>query len=253
MKKYSASSGTHALDQSAQEQNQRNTRRILRIGHRGAAGHAPENTIAAIRAGISLDVDFVELDVQRTRDGRLVVVHDNTLDRTTSGAGSVCEMRWDELQLLDAGNGERVPSVETALAAASGRAGVILEAKAPGIGPDLFHAVNESAFSGSVIYASFLHAEILAIRRIDPQAKTMFLIDTVPVSGASFARESNATLVGVPLRSASAESIAALHRAGSDVLFYTLNEPSQIALAIDLGVDGIISDYPERVPKIWPR
>lgn len=246
---------THAFGPSAkgQSQSEGDSRRILRIGHRGAAGHAPENTISAIRTGISLGVDFVEIDVQRTRDGRLVIMHDKRVNRTTNGTGVIAEMTWDEVQLLDAGHGERVPSVEAALAAASGRAGVILEAKTPGIGPDLYSAVQASAFSGSVIYASFLHAEILAIRGIDPKARTMALIERVPPSGAAFAREANATLVGVAIDSATAEFATAVHGAGLELFLYTVNEPSLIARAIDLGADGVISDYPERVPKVRPR
>lgn len=238
---------------SGQSRRKGNGHRILRIGHRGAAGHAPENTIAAIRTGISLGVDFVELDVQRTHDGRLVLIHDKLVDRTTNGTGRLCEMSWDELQLLDAGDGERVPSVEAALAAASGRAGVILEAKTPGIGADLYNAVQAMAFSGSVIYASFLHAEILAIRRIDPQARTMALMECIPLSGAALAREGNATLVGLAFDAATAEFVTAFHDASLEVLLYTINEPRLIARAIDLGADGIISDYPERVPRLRPR
>lgn len=230
-------------------QNMGNSRTILRVGHRGAAGHAPENTIASIHKAISLGADFVELDVHRTRDGRLVVLHDEVVDRTTNGTGPVCEMTWDNLQLLDAGNGECVPCVEAALAAASGHAGLILESKTPGVGPDLYRAVQVSSFSGSVIYASFLHAEILAIRRIDRRATTMALIECVPLSGAAFALDVEATLVGLSFHSTTAESISVLHDAGLDVLVYTVNEPQMIADAIALGADGIISDYPERVPK----
>jgi glycerophosphoryl diester phosphodiesterase len=226
--------------------------RILRIGHRGAAGHAPENTIAAIRRGVSLGVDFVELDVQRTRDGRLVVMHDKLVDRTTDGTGLVSEMTWDELQLLDAGNGEGVPCVEGALAAANGRAGAILEAKIPGIGLAIHRVVRASAFSGPVIYASFLHAEILEIRKIDPLARTMALMECVPVSGAALARDANATFVGLSLDCATAEFIAALHDGGLEVLLYTVNDPRLIHCAIELGADGVISDYPERIPKIRP-
>jgi glycerophosphoryl diester phosphodiesterase len=244
--------GTDALSPSGQSQSKRNGRRILRIGHRGAAGHAPENTIAAICTGISLGVDFVELDVQRTRDGRLVVMHDELVDRTTNGTGAVDGMTWDELQLLDAGGGERVPSLEAALAAASGRAGAILEAKTPGIGPDLYGAVQASAFSGPVIYASFLYAPMLAIREIDPQARTMALMESVPLSGAAFACEDGTTMVGLAFDAATAELIDALHDARLEILLYTINEPRLIAHAIDLGADGIISDYPERVPKIRP-
>jgi glycerophosphoryl diester phosphodiesterase len=231
---------------------QGNDQRILRIGHRGAAGHAPENTIAAIRRGILLGVDFVEMDIQVTRDGRLVVMHDALVDRTTDGTGFVSDMTWDEMKLLDAGNGERVPSLEAALAAASGRAGVMLEAKASGIAADLYRTVRASAFPGAVIYASFLHEEILEIRRIDPLARTMALMECVPTSGAAFARDANATLVGLTIDFATAEFIATLHDAGLDVLLYTVNEPRLIQRAIDLGADGVISDYPERVPTIRP-
>jgi len=237
---------THAAMQSTRG----NDRRVLRIGHRGTAGHAPENTIAAIRKGISLGADFVEMDVQRTRDGRLVVMHDALVDRTTDGSGLVCDITWDELQLLDAGGGERVPSVEAALAAANGHAGVMLEVKAPGIGPELYRAVRTLAFPGPVIYASFLHAEILAIRSIDPLAKTMALIESVPLSGAAVGRDANAAMVGLAYNSATAEFIATLHDAGLEVWLYTVNEPRLIQRAIDLGADGVISDYPERVPKI---
>ena len=234
-------------------ENSGNRRRILRIGHRGAAGHAPENTIGSIRKSISLGVDFVEVDVQRTRDGRLVLMHDSRVDRTTNGSGLIAEMTWAELQLLEAGHGERIPCVEAALAAASGRAGVILEAKTAGIGVDLCKTVQASAFSAPVIYASFLDAEILAIRRIDPHAKTMALMECAPLTGAAFAREAEATAVGLALESATAELLIALHEAGLEVLLYTVNEPSMIARAIEVGADGVISDYPERVPKEWPE
>jgi glycerophosphoryl diester phosphodiesterase len=227
--------------------------RILRIGHRGAAGHAPENTIAAIRRGVALGVDFVELDVQRTSDGRLVLMHDKFVNRTTDGTGMVSEKTWDELQLLDAGNGERVPSVEEALAAINGHAGAILEAKMPGTGPAIHRAVRASAFSGPVIYASFLHAEILEIRKIDPLARTMALMECVPVSGATFARDANATCAGLSLDCATAKFIAALHDAGLEVFLYTVNDPWLIQCAIELGADGVISDYPERIPKIRPK
>src|SRR5438105_5343955 len=196
-------------------------RRIVRIGHRGAAGHAPENTIAAIRKGIALGADFVEIDVRRTRDGRLVLLHDALVDRTTHGCGPVSQMTWEELQRLDAG-GERVPSVEAALAAAAGQAGVMLEIKIPGIGPELCRVVQESGFPGPVIYASFLHAEILEIRQFDPRVKTMALIECVPVSGAAFVRDAGASMVGLVHDFATAEFIATLHQAALEVWFYTV-------------------------------
>ena len=207
--------------------------------------------MAAIRAGIGLGADFVEMDVQRTADGRLVVLHDALVDRTTNGNGLVAEMTWDDLQLLDAGGGERVPSLEAALDAAVG-AGVMLEVKAPGIAVDMYSAVQASGFSGAVVYASFLHAEVLAIRTIDPLARTLALIEDVPVSGAAFAREAGANLVGLSIDFATAEVVRTLHDAELEVWVYTINDPRLIEQVIGLGVDGVISDFPERVPKSWP-
>jgi glycerophosphoryl diester phosphodiesterase len=225
-------------------------RRIFRIGHRGAAGHAPENTLAAVRAGLSLGVDFIELDIQSTRDGNLVVIHDHSVDRTTNGTGLVCDHTWDELQSLDAGRGESIPSLEDALASIDGHAGAMLEIKAPGLGPTLYRAVQASGFSGPVVYASFLHAEIRAIHALAPQAKTLALMECVPISGAAFALDAQATLVGLALDFATPAFIATLHRADLQVWVYTVNQPAQIAHAIALGVDGIISDYPDRIPTI---
>ena len=225
-------------------------RRILRIGHRGAAGHAPENTLAAIRAGISLGVDFIELDIQRTRDDRLIVMHDPLVDRTTNGTGLVSDLTWDQLHTLDAGKGERVPSLESALSAINGRAGAMLEVKSLGLGPAIYDAVQAARFTGPVVYASFLHAEILAIHSLDPHANTMALIEGVPVSGSAFAIEAKATHVGIGLDSATPDFVAALHRASLQVWVYTVNDPRLIAQAIALGVDGIISDFPDRIPTI---
>ena len=228
-------------------------RRIVRIGHRGAAGHAPENTVAAIRKGIALGADFVEVDVRRTRDGCLVLLHDALVDRTTDGSGPVARMTWNELQRLDAGGGERVPSVEAALAAAAGQSGVMLEVKVPGIAAELCRVVQASGFPGPVIYVSFLHTEIAEIGRcsqMHPRARTMALFQCVPASGAAFVRNAGATMVGLAHDFVSAECIATLHDAGLEVWLYTVNEPPMIRRAIEMGADGIISDFPDRVPLL---
>jgi glycerophosphoryl diester phosphodiesterase len=228
-------------------------RRIIRIGHRGAAGHAPENTLAAFRTGISLGADFVEMDVQRTRDGHLVVMHDARVNRTTNGRGAVSAMTWEELQALDAGGGERIPSVEAALAAADGQAGVMLEVKMPGIAGELYRAVQAAGFSGPVVYASFLMAEIVEIHRLDPRAKTLALMERISRSAAALALAAGATLAGPNYHFVTAKGIRALHDAGLQVWVFTVNQPRQIARALSLGADGVISDYPERVPKQRPE
>src|SRR5580704_778164 len=115
---------------------------VVKIGHRGAGGHAPENTLAAIEKGIALGADFVELDIQRTHDGELVCMHDKFVDRTTDGTGAVAGLRLQELKKLNAGHGERVPTLSQALQAANGRVGVILESIAARTGPEILRAVR---------------------------------------------------------------------------------------------------------------
>lgn len=219
----------------------------LRIGHRGAAGHAPENTCAAIKTGISLRVDYVELDVQVTKDGKLVIMHDKRVERTTNGRGYVARMTLDEIRKLDAGNGERVPTVQEVLELAQGRVGLMLEIISPGIAEQLCTQVREGGFTGSVIYASFLHAELLRVHALDPVAKTLALLEGAPVTPAAFAIDAQATHVGLGLDSILSDQVEALRSAGTRVFVYTVNHPEDIDAVKRLGVDGIISDFPERI------
>lgn len=223
-------------------------RPIARVGHRGAAGHAPENTLAALERGISLGVDFLEIDLQRTRDGRIVLMHDKFVDRTTNGHGRLADLTLDELRKFDAGAGERVPLLEEALDAASGRVGLILECITPGIAEELWRQVRSFGFRGPVVFASFLHREIRAIRELDPRGLTMALLEGVPVLPTAFALDSNATQVGVALDSATAQFVDALHEAELPVFVYTADTAQQIRSAVELGVDGIISNFPDRLP-----
>src|SRR5438034_11529438 len=100
---------------------------MLRIGHRGAAGHAPENTLLSLRKAVELGVDIVEFDVQRTRDGELVLLHDKRVDRTTDGKGYVRDFSFQELRRLDAGLGQRIPTLREAIDAVRGSAQLMIE------------------------------------------------------------------------------------------------------------------------------
>ncbi len=221
--------------------------RILKIGHRGAAGHAPENTLASVERGIALGADYIEVDIQSALDGRLVLMHDKFVSRTTNGTGLLSGLRWDEISTLDAGEGQRIPLLQEVLQAASGRVGLILESITPGIGPAVFRQVSDFGYRGPVIYSSFLHQEILAIRKLDPQAMTMALLEAVPISRTAFAQEAKATYAGIALDSMTTEFGEALHRAGLRIFLYTADTNEQIGLARALRADGIISNFPERI------
>lgn len=220
---------------------------MLRIGHRGARGHAPENTLAAIEKAIGFRADMVEFDVQRTRDGQLVLLHDAMLDRTTDGHGAIAELSWDEVRRVRVGGIEPLPLLTDALRLTSGRAGVMIELKTEGIGREAVRLVRESRFQGAVVYASFLHDLLLEVRDADSDAQTLALIEAIPVDRTAFASDARATHVGVSFETLTESFVAALHARSLRVFVYTVNEPADIRAARAMGVDGIISDYPDRL------
>ncbi|WHZ28528.1 MAG: Glycerophosphoryl diester phosphodiesterase [Nitrospira sp.] len=220
---------------------------ILRIGHRGAGGHAPENTLAAIERGIALHTHLVEFDVRATRDGQLVLLHDATLGRTTNGHGPIAHHLWSDVKRLTTSDGQPLPLLADALRAALGRTGVMIEIKAEGTAKQICRTVREIQFSGPVIYASFLHDELLAVRREEPRAQTLALIEAVLVNRTAFAKDAQATHAGVAFEILTPSFLKALHDRSLRVFVYTVNEPADIQTAKAMGVDGIISDYPDRL------
>jgi len=221
--------------------------RVLRIGHRGAAGHAPENTLAAIQKGIALGVDFVELDVRRTADGMLVVLHDATVNRTTNGKGRIDRLCLRDIEKLNAGNGEHIPTLEEVLKVAAGKAGLMLELKITGAAQQTVEAVREAGFREPVIYASFLHDELKHVRTVDPEAPLMVLFGGLSRAFVARAIKYGPTYVGLRHDKATHALVDSFHRADLLVFVYTADAPSDIQHALSLDVDGVISNFPERI------
>jgi glycerophosphoryl diester phosphodiesterase len=222
--------------------------RVLRIGHRGAAGHAPENTLGAVEIGISLGVDFVEIDIQRSADGVLIALHDRTVSRTTDGKGRANALSLRELRALNAGNGERIPTVEEVLRLAAGRTGVMLELKAAGTARSTVESVQQAQFPNPVIYASFLHEELTDVRAAAPDAAVMVLLDRLPRSPVAYAARYGPTYVGLRHDRTNRSLVEAFQREHVLVCVYTANAPDDIQRVLSFGVDGVISDFPDRIP-----
>ena len=223
------------------------TRNPLRIGHRGAAGHAPENTLASFEQAIKLGVDLVEFDVRRSSDGALVLVHDDTVDRTTNGQGSVESLLLNVLRELDAGRGERIPLLAEALVCLNGRAGAMIELKVTGIAAEVCAVVKAAHFQGPVIYASFFHGDLLRARNLHADACALALLEDAPVAPTAFAIDAHATHAGLALDSVTPAIVQALQGQDIKVFVFTVDEPDDIDRMKRLGVDGIISNFPERI------
>ncbi|MBX3349967.1 MAG: glycerophosphodiester phosphodiesterase, partial [Nitrospira sp.] len=148
---------------------------------------------------------------------------------------------------LTGDGGHPLPLLANALRTASGHIGVMIEIKTEGIAKQVCRTVRDIQFREPVIYASFFHNELLAVRHEDPQAQTMALIEAMPVNQTAFATDAQATHVGVAFETLTSSFLKSLHDHSFQVFVYTVNDPADIQTAKAMGVDGIISDYPERL------
>jgi glycerophosphoryl diester phosphodiesterase len=226
---------------------------VVKVGHRGAAGHEPENTLRSFRRAMELGADMVELDVHLCGSGELVVIHDEAVDRTTDGTGEVAEMTLDELRGLDAGKGEKIPTLQEVIDLATGRIGINIELKGPGTaGPALKHieaAVDEGWKISGFHVSSFHLEELSAIRNLSEDIRTgvLFALDDGGIMG--FAERNGAYSLNPNHRTVTPDLVAIAHERGLKIFAWTVNEPEDIARMRGLGVDGIISDYPDRIDE----
>jgi len=177
-----------------------------------------------------------------------VLLHDETIDRTTNKSGHVAELSLEQIQRLDAGNWQRVPTLEEALDIARGAVGMILELKTEGIGHEACAIVKRTGFSGALIYASFLLSELQRLRQVDPEAKLMVLHPRhLPQDPVADVVAVEATHVGLHYSTVTPLLLQTYHNLGKQVFTYTVNERHDIQRMRDMGVDGIVSDFPDRI------
>jgi glycerophosphoryl diester phosphodiesterase len=218
----------------------------LCIAHRGG-GDGLENTLLAIEQSIELGVDYVEIDIQLTADGHLVVMHDKRVDRTTNGKGRVTALTLANLREFDAGKGQRIPTFSEVVELVNGRTGLMAEIITPGTASKVVSEVRKHRSGSPVLFASFLHPELLAVREADPRAQTLALLEGVPVTGSHFATAARATHVGLGFESVTESFVRELQYNKLAVFVYTLDDQDDIDHARAIGVDGIISNYPKKV------
>lgn len=186
--------------------------------------------------------------MRETSDGHLVLLHDDTIDRTTNKSGTLADMSLEQVQRLDAGNWQRIPTLEEALDIAGQAIGVILELKVEGIGNEACAIVKRTGFSGPLIYASFLIAELHRVRQADRDARIMILHHRrLPPDPVADVLALNASHVGFHYSSITPALLKVYHDLGRQVFTYTVNERQDIQRMRELGVDGIVSDYPDRI------
>lgn len=235
---------------------------VVCYAHRGARAHAPENTLAAFTLAFELGAEGIECDVQRSRDGRLVIIHDATVDRTTDGTGAVAEQRFEELRALNAGvrfhRRQMIPTLDETLDLVARRGGELnLEIKgespeetlatAEAVEPAL-RALDEER-RARVLVSSFEHAAVALLKARLPWLRVALLYGDEwrerELIAPALALGAEAIHPGVGL--VTPELVRRAHEAGLRVNVWTANRRGVIRRLIALGVDGLFSDYPERV------
>ena len=241
------------------------------IAHRGASGSAPENTMAAFRKAVELGAGFIETDLQLSRDGRLVALHDNSLDRTTNGSGPVSAKTLEELRRLDAGSwfraaggrgspsfaGERIPTIEEILAfAREHEIGLHLEIKATGPSGAEHAVVGALRAAGEIartVVLSFSSSVLKGVREMEPLVMTGFLFNEHFRAAMTTAMEAGARQLLPRTESVTRELVSEAHAQDLQVVAWTVNSPEEMESMISAGVDGIITDYPEHLVEILRR
>ncbi|MEQ8486779.1 MAG: glycerophosphodiester phosphodiesterase family protein [Pseudomonadales bacterium] len=219
--------------------------RVLIIGHRGAAGLSPENTLPSFRRAWALGVNAVELDVHLVED-ELVVIHDDTLERTTNGQGPVAGRSLAALRGLDAGGGWPIPLLREVVAALPAGAGLNVELK--GAGTAAAAARYLSGLPGvDLLASSFDHDELVRFHDLAPNVPVAPLYDRWRDDVWETAAELGAWSVNLSRRAVTAERVQEAARRGLAVLVYTVNDLNEAGRLIGMGVRGVFTDYPDRI------
>ena len=231
---------------------------MLNIAHRGASGTFPENTLSAFRAAIDAGADMCELDVQLSRDGGVVVIHDETVERTTDGKGEVAELTLEDLKRLDAGanfkggalTGERISTLDEVFAVTSGRCGLNIELKAGGLEHQVAQIMQaRNAFSDSIV-SSFDWEYLKKIQQLHFNIRVGLLAEEKPVDLMMNAVAMRAHAINPRWDMVTADLCKAAHERDLRVYTWTVDADARMRALVECGVDGIMTNYPERLRTV---
>ena len=235
---------------------------IVRCAHRGASAEYPENTILAFRRALDQGVDALELDIHRTADDKLVVIHDSTLERTTNGKGRIRDHRFDEIRQLDAGQGEKIPTLmEVIELARAAQVRLCVEIKGDteieglAIAEGVVQTLENADILSQSILTSFSPQALLHAKGIQPEASTM--LDPSPQDGSLTPREicaqtlrAGANCLSYDFHILTQEIAAECQLTGLALWAWAPDEPADIQKVLKLGVQGIVTNMPAVLNKV---
>ncbi len=232
------------------------------ICHRGASGHAPENTLAAFCLALDMGASAMELDVRQTADKELVVIHDEDLRRVAGRGESIRDMTWQELRRFDVGSwfdarfcAERAPRFEEVFDLVGRKVELHVELKGgsrlyPGIEGRLVRLIRARRALKTCVVSSFEHSALYALRALEPRLRLGYLLGETPMDTAF--RETGELKVEslhLSCRQASAARARAAHRRRLKLLVYTVNDVREARRISKMGADGVFSNFPELLER----
>ena len=232
--------------------------------HRGASGTHPENTLPAFKEAAQLDIHGVELDVHLTKDGELVVIHDETIDRTSNGSGYIKDLTMADLRAFDFGSwfsadfaGVSIPTLEEVLKVYQGsNHHVNIELKSDvfayeGMGEKVLHVIEDLNMANRVVISSFDHEAVRDFKRMAPHIEVAILTMEVLVDAYDYARFIPADALHIHLPTANRKMTKEALLKGAIIRVFTVNE-TEYALALQqIGVHAIFTDYPEKMMELF--
>ncbi len=221
------------------------------VGHRGAPRQAPENTLLSLRRAIDIGVDWIEFDLHRSKDSVLVVIHDYRVDRTTNGTGRVRDMTFEELQDLDVGDGQRIPSLSEVIALAKGRVGMDIELKVRGIEEDVVDAIQRSRIKSRCMVSSFILESIKLVKDKDSHIMTAAIMNRMPRDPQkcldTLLTDVKADAVMLGKKIATPPFVGQIRRQGFKVGIWNADTVDEIEKYAAMDPYYLCSNYPERL------
>ena len=224
-------------------------RNVLNIGHRGAKGHVAENTLVSIKKAIDLGADGIEIDVFKCLSGEIVVFHDKSLDKLTNGTGLIEEKTLEELKelrVLD--TKEQIPTLLEVIQSIDEGIFLNIELKGRNTAEGSLELVKRHVTnSDNILFSSFNWDELKDLRKLDNQIKIALVTREDPVLAINPALSLNAIAINPSYKNLNKKNTSEIYKAGLKIYTWTVNEESQINRMINLGVHGIITDFPEKI------
>ena len=230
-----------------------NNQRMLIIGHRGACGYEPENTLVSFQRALDMGVDMIELDVHVCKTGQLVVMHDETVDRTTNGHGNVADMPFEELSSLRTEKNQQIPTLQEVIELIDRKIPINIELKGLGTAKPVSELVKvyfeKDWKADNFVISSFDHEQLLEFKKLCSDIKTGILFDALlmPENIASAAEKYAADFIGLDLEIITQDFVNAAHQKGFPVFVWTVNGKQAADRMRSFGVQGIFTNYPDKV------